>query len=163
MKKVLLTLLIIGFLSGCGNNNQDKNKTKEEQSTNEEEQILKEKFDKEHWLSCISYFKPTQDDALKGITSQQISISVYYDTEEDDTFFIDPSYTLNYDTYDNALNDYENQIEGYENWTTNVEENVSDGTGEITIETNSLPASGQTVKEFVKALRDDGAECANIK
>lgn len=162
MKKGLLVLLIISLLSGCGNN-QAENNTKEKKENNKEEQILKEKFDKQHWLMCTANFKADDEDALKGLKYQYAIVSIYYDNNDDTEFYIDPSYTLYYDTYENALNDYETQISGYEEWTTNVEEDISDGTGEITIETKSLPASGQTVREFVKTLRDDGAECTNIK
>lgn len=155
---IILCFVLVVFICGC--NNKKNNKKSEKKSSD----ILKEKFDKENVLFCTARFKATDEENNKGINYTFFTIYVYYNDNDDKDFYLDPNYTIYYKTYEQALADYDNQIADYQDWETNVEEDISDGTGEITKKYTSLKSNGETtVQNFMKNIRDNGAECSSIK
>lgn len=163
---VILAVVVIVINNNDNNENSsqetDNKKVEEKDEDDIETDILVDKLSKEHALMCTAYFN--FNDEVTGLNSVFMSVNVFYDDNYDDEFYADISYYYNYKTYNQALADYQNKIAEFEDWEYNVEEDLTDGTGEISIQKDNILANGaMTVSEYMESLRETELECEQIK
>ena len=156
MKKILILLIFILFITGCSSNSQ------EEEGDNTIESSEFDKINSNYTTYCsITYDDSGLDDEYRS--EKVIGMSFYvifkYDSLDSDSFYMKEQIKTNFESYDAALKYKEKHREKFKEWNMNAERNA-DNIG-ATLDTNVSFKAYDDVKKNIDYFNQVGLICSD--
>ena len=155
MKKILILLIFILFITGCSSNSQ------KEEEDNTIESFEFDQINSNYTTYCsITYDDSGLDDEYRS--EKVIGMSFYvifkYDSLDSDSFYMKEQIKTNFESYDAALQYKEKHRDKFKEWEMNVEKN-DDNSG-ATLDTNVSFKAYTNVKENIDSF-SQGFMCSD--